>query len=165
MHEAWCPIPAFPRYNVSDLGRIENTRTGKILQPTVNQQGILKVNLVDSGYARTRSVNVLVAKAFLPPPHRPDFISAIHLDGDKYNCRANNLEWRPRYYAIRYHQQFKHPQFRSMRIPVIDIHSGVEYETVQQAALAHGLIFTEILAAAHNRTFVWPTYQEFRILS
>lgn len=165
MQEKWRAITECPKYNVSNLGRIENGHTGRILRPTTNQQGLFKVNLANRGQFLTRSVSMLVARAFLPPPERSDFISTIHLNGDRADSRAVNLAWRPRYFAIRYHQQFNHPQWRTLKTPVIDTKAGVVYETVQEAALAHGLVFTEILVAAQNRTFVWPTYQEFRVMS
>jgi hypothetical protein len=162
--EEWRVIPAFPKYSISSLGTVCNNRAGKELKPTKNQQGHLKVNFVKNGEHYTRSINQLVAKAYLPDPGRPDFNSIIHLDGDKTNCRSDNLLWRPRYFAIRYHQQFDSPVFQTSLFPVVETKSGEEYETAQVAAVRYGLIFSEIVVAVHNRTYVWPTFQEFRTL-
>lgn len=165
MQEQWRPVREFPHYLVSSLGQVQNSRTGQVLRRTLNQQGILRVNLVMDGNVFTRSVNVMVAQAFLPKPPRADFITAIHLDGNKSNCRVDNLAWRPRAFAVKYHSQFRSRDFQTARIPVIDIKSNVVYQTAQEAAILHGLLFTDIIASAHNRTYVWPTYQEFRIMS
>lgn len=165
MEEEWRVITEFPRYGVSNRGRVMTIKTGRILQPSLNQQGHLKVNLMENGEMYTRSINKLVARAFLPPPPRQDFISVIHIDGDKQNCNANNIAWRPRHFAIRYHQQFESPLYHTSMTPVVDTKTGETYASAQQAALANGLIFSEILMAAYQRTFVWPTFQEFRILS
>lgn len=164
MQEAWRVINAFPRYRVSNTGIVQNAKTHRPLSPTHNQQGILKVNLLHDGYLHTRSVNVLVAREFLEPPPRRDFISAIHLNGDRENCHATNLAWRPRSFAIKYHQQFDLPLFQTLRRAVVDIDTGRVYATVQEAAIEHGLLFSEIIVASHNRTFVWPTFQQFRLV-
>lgn len=47
----------------------------------------------------THSVPYLVAMAFCPPPAGADVVTELtlaHLDGDGYNCRADNLHWVPR---------------------------------------------------------------------
>lgn len=165
MIETWRPLAAYPDYEISTAGSIRSFRTRKMLTPTFNQQGYHKVKLRFEGADYTRQVNQLVAEAFLPPPPRRDFVSVIHLDGDKTNNHFTNLMWRPKYFATRYYQQFRNPAWHQWRIPVIDVKSGRTYETVQLAAVEHGLIFTEILTAAHLRTIVWPTYQEYRTLS
>lgn len=164
MQEKWRVIAAFPDYLVSNYGQIKSARTDRLLIPTMNQQGFHKVQLMRHGKAHTRQVNQLVALEFLPPAPREDFISLIHLNGDKSDNRATNLDWRPRHFAIRYHQQFTSSAWYTAHIPVVDIKTGREYGTAQEAALEHGLVFTEILVAAHNRTVVWPTYQQFRLL-
>lgn len=160
-NEQWREIPAFPKYRVSSLGRVENTKTGRMLIPSKNQEGHLKVNLMRDGEAHTRTVNHLVAKLFLPLPERRDFISVIHLDGDKSNCRASNLAWRPRYFAIKYHQQFGLRSYLEMRMPLVDKKTGRQYSSAQEAVVDHGLLLSDIVQSVHNRTFVWPTYQEF----
>lgn len=162
MTEEWLEISAFPKYRISSYGRVENSGTGRILRPSKNQEGHLKVNLSHEGEIHTRTVNHLVAKNYLPPPERRDFISVIHLDGVKSNCKAVNLLWRPRYFAIKYHQQFSSPHFRKSKMPIVDIKTGEEYPTVQEAVVRHGLLFNDVVMATHQRTYVWPTYQEFR---
>ena len=73
--------------------------------------------------------------------------------------------WRPRYFSIRYHMQFESPLWKESHIPIVDIKSGRIYDTIQEAAVEQGLVLTEILIAITNRTFVWPTYQQFRLLA
>lgn len=163
--EEWRTIPTFPKYGVSSYGRIETIKTGYILTATPNQQGHLKVNLMQDGKIYTRSVNQLVAKAFLPPPPRRDFTSIIHLNGDKADCHASNLMWRPRYFAITYHQQFETPTFRNARFPLVELKTGEKYDSIQDALVRHGLLYKDVLISAHERTYVWPTFQEFRHLA
>lgn len=163
MHEEWRDIPSFRNYRVSTHGRIENVRTGTILKCTRNQQGILKVNLWQDKRLSTRMVAHIVADAFVEQPRkREDFISTIHLDGDKTNCHAQNLMWRPRYFTILYHRQFYTYAFRNADIPVVELKSGETYSSVQDAVITNGLLLNDVLISIHERTYVWPTFQEFR---
>jgi hypothetical protein len=163
MTVVWREVPRSPNYEVSDQGEVRNKKYGRTLTPSKTQQGHLKVNLPVEGKVKTRQVNHIVGEVFLPEPHRSDFISLIHLDGGKTNCAASNLAWRPRYFAIRYHLQFESQIWKESRIPIVDIKDGRIYETIQEASVEHGLILSEILVSAHKRTFVWPTYQQFRL--
>ena len=164
MQEDWRVVTSFPRYRVSNTGIVQNAKTCRPLSPTFNQRGILKVNLLNEGYLHTRAVGILVAREFLPEPPRRDFTSVIHLNGDRENCYATNLAWRPRSFAVKYHQQFDMPIFHTSQREVVDLETGRVYPTVQEAAVEHGLLFSEIVVASHNRTFVWPTYQQFRLI-
>lgn len=165
MKEDWLEAPNFPRYLVSNLGQVRTVKTDRILKPSKNQQGFLKVNLMQDGEIHTRTVNHLVARAFLPEPEREDFISVIHLNGDKSDCKVANLEWRPRYFAIQYHQQFHHKTWRTALIPIEDIKSGKKYRTIQEAVVRHGLLFNDVVVSMHQSTYVWPTYQQFRSIA
>lgn len=83
--EAWKDIPGHPGYAVSDAGRICSKR--KVLKPfIVKSTGYMQVNLSN----RSRHfVHRLVAAAFCAP--RGDVVN--HLNGDKADNRAANLEW------------------------------------------------------------------------
>lgn len=161
--EHWKEIRAFPGYSVSSHGRVRNDETDRLLALTVNQQGIVTVGLTEHGIQYKRSVTLLVAKAFLSPPKEPSFDTPIQLDGDRMNNRADNLAWRPRWFAIRYHQQF-HNTKRGFTVPIEEVNTGERFENSWEAATKYGLIDREILISTLNRTYVWPTYQQFRVL-
>lgn len=161
---SWEPIPDFPGYSVSREGQIMNEDTGRIMALTRNQHGILQVGLMRNGVQCKRGVALLVARAFLPPPVPETFDTVINLDGDRSNCHELNLMWRPRWFAVKYHRQFFNGQ-RGFDQPIQDIHTGVRYKNSWEAAIRHGLLDREILIATLNRTYVWPTYQEFRVIS
>lgn len=164
MTVVWREIARSPQYEVSDRGEIRNAKSGRFLHPSQNQHGHLKVNLPsEGGKIKTRQVNHIVAEAFLPEPIREDFISLIHKDGVKTNCNTTNLLWRPRYFSIRYHMQFDTVIWKESHIKIMDVKSGVVYERAQEAAMEFGLVLAEILTSASALTFVWPTYQQFRL--
>lgn len=89
--ENWREIPGFP-YEVSDYGRVRNTRTGHVLTPMVNHQGYAQAQLFVSGSRSVPRINRLVLSTFAGPPPSPDH-HANHKNGDKSDNRLANLEW------------------------------------------------------------------------
>lgn len=161
MDEDWRAIPEFPNYSVSTEGRIQNTETGRFMAQVLNQRGMLNVGLTKNFVQHRRSVPLLVAQAFLPQVDH--FDTPINLNGDRLNNRVGNLLWRPKWFAIRYIQQFYNGR-RGFNVPIVELQSGEEFETSWIAATKYGLIDREILIATTQRTYVWPTYQMFRVI-
>jgi hypothetical protein len=145
MTAEWRAIAKTPHYEVNDVGEIRNAKYDRILTPSKNQFGHLKVNLpTPEGKIRTRQVNHIVAEAFIPEPNRDDFISIIHLNGDKTNCAAVNMQWRPRYFAIRYHLQFQTDLWREVVFGIIlglADWAGAKRRTLDQITVPHGILF------------------------
>lgn len=97
----------FPNYVIINDGRIRSLRDGRYLRPRVNNRGILTVQLIDAkGVQRTRSVAVLVAQTFVTK-YTPESDTVVHRDGNKSNCREDNLAWSNRATAIRVHRMKK----------------------------------------------------------
>lgn len=161
MSENWSTVDIFPQYEVSDLGRVRNKQSEFCLSPNPNQYGALKLNLMRDNEKFTVGLNHIVARAHIESPMREDFDTIIHLDGDRMNCKASNLMWRPRYFAVRYHEQFSYESFERAVTPVQDRKTGRVYARIQDAVMEHGLIYQEILVSVHMNTYVWPTFQYF----
>jgi hypothetical protein len=90
--EVWREIEGYPRYLVSNLGRVFSTiRMGRLLKPTIGTHGYPYVSLMAGGASRGTKVLLhrLVAGAFVDG--RGETVN--HKDGDKTNCRDTNLEW------------------------------------------------------------------------
>lgn len=155
MSEEWRTIPDFPRYDVSSLGRVRNIDTGRIMQLTLNQRGIMYVGLMKDGCQYKRSVALLVAASFLNIPIHESFDSVIYLDGDRRNCAQSNLMWRPLHFAINYQRQFTNPPayYGSIYCPDTD----ETFPTSRQMAVKYGLLERDILKAMVNGWMVWPT--------
>jgi hypothetical protein len=129
----------------------------------MTQFGLLQVGLMRKGQQYHRSVPLLVAKAFLPPVAGP-FDTPINLDGDRRNNRVENLLWRPRWFAIKYNQQFKYPPENRINAQIADLKTGEVSENSFECAKRYGLLESDLIFSILNRTYVWPTYQEFGIL-
>ena len=162
MEERWETIEYFPEYSVSDHGRIRTDKTGRILALNENQFGLLQVGLMRDGEQKHRSVPLLVAKAFIPQSPGP-FDTPINLDGDRHNNHVSNLAWRPRWFAIKYNQQFRYTYENPILAPVIELKTGEVSEDSTECAKRYGLLEQDLVLAILNRTYVWPTYQEFGI--
>lgn len=135
--EEWRDIEGFPGWAVSSEGRVLNDWTTRILATRPNQQGIIMVGLQYEGKQHMRSVPLLVAKAFLEPPPNPFYNSIIHLNGDRSDCRAENLMWRPRWYAIRYHQMFNEDPYN---VGVYIADTDESFDLLREACTKYGLI-------------------------
>lgn len=164
MEELWIPIHGFPGYSISDWGRVVNDKTGRIMSQTRNQQGFLKVGLMQGGRQQTVTVAYLVADNFMPDRPR-HFDTIIHLDGNREHTFAGNLLWRPRHIAVRYHAQFyeDNPKYR-IHAPIENIETGARFENSWDAATAYGLLEKDIALDLINMRGVRPTGQLFRIV-
>lgn len=154
--ENWNTIPGFPRYDVSSLGRIRNNDTGRDMRLTVNQRGITYVGLMRDGVQYKRSVALLVANAFLDIPIHESHDSVIHLDGDRQNCTAHNLMWRPHHFTINYQRQFREPQPAYIG-PLFCPETEEIFPDTRHMAVKYGLLERDILAALVNEWMIWPT--------
>lgn len=164
MDEQWVTIPEFPDYEVSNFGRVANADGDYIIRPSATQQGGLKVALRKNKQAYTRSVKRLVAEAWVPGQD-DIFDTPIHLDADQFNCRADNLEWRPRWFSWKYHHQFRDiPEHYNIG-PYVEIDEiGVvvrAYTDLVEIAKTHGLLLDELWEGVHMRTPIFPQWKLF----
>ena len=110
MNEIWKDIEGYEGlYQVSNLGRVRSlgrdivrrTRygtmapyhiNGRVLKPLHSQGDYCYVHLFDKdGTSTNHKVHRLVAMAFVPNPDNLNEVN--HIDEDKDNNRADNLEW------------------------------------------------------------------------
>lgn len=160
--ENWGTIEGFEGYSVSDLGRVRNDHTGRDLTILKNQYQNRYVGLNKDGVQHRRSLPLLVANAFVKHP-QPSFKSLIHRDNNKQNNRADNLMWRPQWFAVKYWNQARRGKIGS-DTPVVEIKNQEIYQDSWEASLAFGLLEMDLISSIINRTFTWPTFQEFRYL-
>lgn len=161
--EEWALIEHFEDYSVSTHGRIRNNKTRRIMVLNMNQYGVLFVGMMRDGVQYHRSVPLLVANAFLERQW-PQFDTPINLDGDRHNNNVENLVWRPRWFAIKYNQQFREPYEFGFPNPVLNTKTGEISENSWECAKQYGLLERDLVMSIFNRTYVWPLYIEFKAL-
>jgi hypothetical protein len=107
-----------------------------------------------------RSVPLLVAKAFITQTSGA-FDTPINLDGNRHNNYVENLVWRPRWFAIKYNRQFREPYDLPLMTPLVDLKTGEISVNSRECFKQYGLLEQDLVLSVLNRTYVWPTYQEF----
>lgn len=164
LEEKWEEIREFPQFAVSNYGEILNLKTKRYRRVMSNAQGVAMITVAASGRIWTRGLALLVAGAFLPNPEELIFRTPINLDGDRMNCRVDNLLWRPRWFSVKYHRQFFQSEFHhaNPRLELLD--TGEEFIGVKEPAIKYGLHYVDIFNSAWNETPVFPTRQTFRLL-
>lgn len=163
MEEEWKPIEDFPGYHVSNFGRVWSDRSDRNLVYSENQFGVIYVGMVRDGVQHRLSVALLTANAFVERKHSA-WTTPINLDGDRYNNRVDNLAWRPRWFAVKYNRQFVNHSVLSIDRPVEDLKTGEVSPNTFECAKRYGILESEIIESIYNNTYVWPTYQQFRLL-
>ncbi len=90
--ELWKDIPDYP-YQVSNLGNVRRVTCDgfRDLVPQIGSRGYAQVGLSNNGRTRTVRVHKLVATAFLGDT--PVGYEVNHVDTNKLNNRADNLEY------------------------------------------------------------------------
>lgn len=103
MEEQWKSIPETDDlYEVSDQGRVRSKdrysnnrwrpilRKGRVLVATGDGCGYLGILIFKNGKRKSAKIHRLVAELFL---NKAPGLQVNHIDGDKNNNRATNLEW------------------------------------------------------------------------
>lgn len=161
--DMWSIIPDFPEYSVCPDSRVRSDRTGQLMTPTFSRGGMY-VYLSKDRTQYTRALSRVVAEAFVAHPtneyYLRTFDTPIHLDGSRVNNHAANLMWRPRWFAIKYHQQFSkyHDHYFA---PVVDTMTGEKFATAWDAVVRHGLLAEQLINSLIDDSAVWPTSQRF----
>lgn len=78
-------------YAISNLGRIKNLKTNRIIKPDKEEKGYCRLSVKINGIKKHFPVHRLVAIAFIPNPLNKSQVD--HIDCDKTNNRVDNLRW------------------------------------------------------------------------
>jgi hypothetical protein len=160
--DGWVPVANFPGYSVNPLGQVRNDATRRVLHVRINQYGVPYVGLTRNHKQVIRSLPRLVAETFAPSENEV-FDTPINLNGDRADCRVDNLAWRPRWYAIRYVNQFDDRYDHPIDEPIVDADTDEEYRDSLDAACQNGLLEREVVLSILNHTLTWPTFQKFAV--
>jgi len=90
-NERWRTIEEFPKYQISDCGRVRHSITHRIRFLKPNPQGYITIILQSGSRTYLRAVHRLVATAFLPNDENKR--SVDHINRNKLDNRLQNLRW------------------------------------------------------------------------
>lgn len=88
--EEWKKVSSNPNYMVSNTGKVRKINKN-VDHSTRDKNGYITTDLYKGGKRTTARVHRLVAKEFVPNPENKSEVN--HIDGDKHNNNASNLEW------------------------------------------------------------------------
>ena len=160
MQEEWVLIQDYPNYIISNYGEIVNESTRRVVRQSVNTQGALKVGLFSGQAQHTKSVKVLVAHGFVEG-YNDIFDTPIQLDNNQMNVRADNLLWRPRWFAWKYKRQFETSYRYTYESLFVDLETGETYSTIKEIAMRNGLLMKDVETSLYTRDYIFPTWQLF----
>lgn len=162
--EIWKPIVGYEnKYEVSNHGRVKSCkrfRSGKkgtptliaerLLVPSHDHNGYLKVCLRDGHSCSNHSVHQLVARAFIDNPN--GYTQINHKDENKENNDASNLEWCTPRYNNTYGTRLERCSKRISK-PVVGINGEVltRFNSARQASRALGVCASSITAVCRGK--------------
>lgn len=163
--EMWVNIPEFSNYDISSLGEVYNRHRQRIMRVSTTNHGHPKISLInDYGERITRSVALLVAEAFIARPNiLCDHVTA--LDGNPKNVAAENLVWRPAWFAWKYVRQIKEPipdHYKNLMVE--NTTTEIIYDSIVEAGMTEGLLFDDIWRSTYTGNHVHPNGSRFEIL-
>lgn len=126
--ETWKDIPDFFDYQVSNLGRIKNKKTKKIRKNRISKCGYYQIKLNNNGKYKMFLVHRLVALMFIPNSNNLPEVN--HIDGNKLNNNANNLEWCDRSYNTKH--AYNNNLYKNQKEHLIILHKQKEKKVVQK---------------------------------
>lgn len=183
MKELWKDILDYEyKYQISNYGRVkikENisqrmnmgelrdyVQKSKIMNPTRNGYGYLKVRLTDiNGKAKNLYVHRLVALHFIPNPKNEPQVN--HINGDKTDNNINNLEWNSRsenishaFNVLGFEPNTKgiNPPSPVLQIDILTNEILAKYESIKEVQNATGIAHISCVCRGERNTaggFMW----------
>jgi hypothetical protein len=156
MQEIWKKADGYD-LEVSNLGRLraKTALNGKaikeyrILTPTDNGNGYLRINRTIDGKQKTLYVHKLVARAFVDNPNGLTEIN--HLDENKQNNNADNLAWCTHKENCGHGTRNERAGEKHSK-PIVCVETGIIYKSVTEAAKCMRCVKTAITNCLNKRT-------------
>ena len=111
--EEWRAITGFATYSVSNLGRVRNDQTGRVLRLCEDRYGYYMVDLYNQGRRSHCKVHRLVCQAFIDPI--PEGYEVDHINHDRTNNVVSNLR-----IVSKSEQQRNKTRYRGLDVEYLD---------------------------------------------
>lgn len=89
--ETFVKIDGFEKYEVSNLGKVRNIKSGRLLKSYLDKDGYLKHCLSEHNKKKYLFLHRIIAIAFIDNPEEKSCVN--HIDENKTNNDLSNLEW------------------------------------------------------------------------
>ena len=179
----WKKIDGYENYSVSSEGQVRNDKTGRILKAYRMKNGYFRVDLRKKGEVKHFRVHRLVAQAFIENDSPLTKTQVNHINEDKSDNRACNLEWCSTEYNVNYGNRNKkiseakkgkytgenNPRCRK----IILLNTGEVFDYIKQASEKYGVNSGHICNCCRGKRkscgkhpvtgekLVWQYYDEY----
>lgn len=155
--EVWVNCVSSSDYEVSNKGKIRSKKKNLILKSRINSAGYEDVKIWDSTRQKHKHLRIHqeVARTFITNPNNKPEVN--HIDGNKLNNDASNLEWSTRSentkHAIKngLFTPYKLPPYKKEGVRVRIVETGEEFESLSDCARHVKGFKTGISACVHGK--------------
>ena len=150
--ETFVKIEGFENYEVSNLGKVRNIKSGRILKPVLGRGGYLKHGLSGHNKRKFLLLHRIIAIAFIDNPEENPCVN--HIDENKTNNDLSNLEWcTVRENNIHGTRTKRGAEKRSKKVIQLDLNDNVlnEFESMEQAEQETGIDASSISRCCNGK--------------
>lgn len=152
-------------YQISSNGKVISANG--IRETEISKNGYERITLWKKGKGKHYSIHRLVAMAFIPNPNNYEFVN--HIDGNKLNNRAENLEWCNLSQNVQhaYRTGLIHPATTKVIQYTMDFKKVKEWNSIREVCESLGLNHANIATVCGQKTnrkqcggFIWRYAKE-----
>ena len=150
--ETFVKIEGFENYEVSNLGKVRNIKSGRIIKPSLNKNGYLRLWLCENNKKKYLYLHRIIATAFIDNSEEKPCVN--HIDENKTNNDLSNLEWcTERENAIHGTRTKRAAEKHFKKVIQLDLNENVlnEFESMKQAEQETGVFARNISSCCNGK--------------
>ena len=150
--ETFVKIEGFEKYEVSNLGRVRNIKSGKILKPQPDKDGYLRLGLYENNKKKKLFLHRIIATTFIYNPEGKPCVN--HIDENKLNNDLSNIEWCTVRENLIHGTRTKRAAEKCFKKVIqLDLNDNVltEFESMKQAEQKTGVLVQNISSCCNGK--------------
>ena len=150
--ETFVKIEGFEKYEVSNLGKVRNIKSGRVLKTSLNNNGYLRLFLCKNNKRKHLYLHRIIATAFIDNPEEKPQVN--HIDENKLNNDLSNLEWCTVRENLIHGTRTKRAAEKCFKKVIqLDLNDNVlnEFESMRQAEQKTGVLVKNISSCCNGK--------------